>query len=385
VGKKGLVKAYRNKNKHRFFQSEELQRLKSKLSGNNNIGFKILQSERKTNFQVLELFAGAGGLALGLHNSGLKGSLFVEINKNAADTLKINMPSWHVINDDVSKICYKNIYADILAGGFPCQAFSYAGKRLGFEDIRGSLFFEYARAIEQIKPKIILAENVKGLEKHDEGRTLSTMIHVLSQLGYRIAYKVLRAQYLDVAQKRERLVIIGVRNDLSCSIIFPKEQDYTISIAEVLKDVPISDGQTYTAQKKKIMELIPEGGYWRNLPDVLQRDYMGASYHLSGGKTGMARRLSWNEPSLTLTCNHAQKQTERCHPSQTRPLTIREYARIQSFPDSWKFVGSRSSQYKQIGNAVPVNLAYHIGRCLVAMLENYFDPLSMTILPETQI
>ncbi|WP_425360903.1 DNA cytosine methyltransferase [Candidatus Tisiphia endosymbiont of Ceraclea dissimilis] len=273
----------------------------------------------------------------------------------------------------------------MLAGGFPCQAFSYAGKRLGFEDIRGSLFFEYARAIEQIKPKIILAENVKGLEKHDEGRTLSTMIHVLSQLGYRIAYKVLRAQYLDVAQKRERLVIIGVRNDLSCSIIFPKEQDYTISIAEVLKDVPISDGQTYTAQKKKIMELIPEGGYWRNLPDVLQRDYMGASYHLSGGKTGMARRLSWNEPSLTLTCNPAQKQTERCHPSQTRPLTIREYARIQSFPDSWKFVGSRSSQYKQIGNAVPVNLAYHIGRCLVAMLENYFDPLSMTILPETQI
>jgi DNA (cytosine-5)-methyltransferase 1 len=101
------------------------------------------------------------------------------------------------------------------------------------------------------------------------------------------------------------------------------------------------------------MEQVPEGGYWSALPDSVQRDYMGASYFLTGGRTGMARRLAWDEPSLTLTCNPAQKQTERCHPSETRPLTVREYARIQSFPDTWNFVGSVSSAYKQIGNAVP--------------------------------
>ena len=100
---------------------------------------------------------------------------------------------------------------------------------------------------------------------------------------------------------------------------------------------------------------------------------------MGGGKTGMARRLSWDEPSLTLTCAPAQKQTERCHPEETRPLNVREYARIQSFPDEWKFEGSTTSAYKQIGNAVPVNLAYHIGRCLIASLENKPDLETMEI------
>tara|TARA_B100001964_G_C13726705_1_gene376997 strand:- start:76 stop:438 length:363 start_codon:yes stop_codon:yes gene_type:complete len=106
---------------------------------------------------------------------------------------------------------------------------------------------------------------------------------------------------------------------------------------------------------------------------------MMRSFYLGGGKTGMARRMSWNEPSLTLTCHPAQKQTERCHPEETRPFTVREYARIQSFPDEWKFAGKITSQYKQIGNAVPVNLAYHIGRCLIAILKGKFDKSSMEI------
>lgn len=114
-------------------------------------------------------------------------------------------------------------------------------------------------------------------------------------------------------------------------------------------------------------ELVPEGGDWRDLPDDVARDYMKGSYHLGGGKTGMARRLSMDEPSLTLTCAPAQKQTERCHPWETRPLTVREYARIQTFPDNWQFAGTLSSQYRQIGNAVPVNLAWAIGRSLIRM------------------
>lgn len=367
--KKGLVKAYRNDNGHRLFSLEELQHLKDKLSGVEQGNFKILKS-KKTGYKVVELFAGAGGLALGLENAGLLTELLVELDKSAAATLRKNRPNWNVIEGDVAAVDYKKVDADVLAGGFPCQAFSYAGKKMGFEDTRGTLFFEYARAVKEMRPKIILAENVRGLEKHDNGRTLAVMLSVLSELGYRVEYRLLRAQYLDVPQKRERLVILGVRNDLGLKICFPKEKNYTVSLRQALKDVPVSAGQKYTPKKLKVMSLVPEGGYWKDLPLKLQKEYMGASYFLGGGKTGMARRLAWDEPSLTLTCNPAQKQTERCHPSETRPLNVREYARIQSFPDDWEFEGSIAAQYKQIGNAVPVNLGYYIGRCVIAMLNN---------------
>lgn len=383
--KKGLIKAHRNEFGHRLFQIDELERLKSKLNGQgNSVGYRILTANVKSDYKVVELFAGAGGLALGLHNAGLNCELLVEIDKNPVATLRKNRPLWNVIGDDIANVDFKNIKAEIVAGGFPCQAFSYAGKRLGFEDTRGTLFFEYARAIKEIQPKIILGENVRGLEKHDGGRTLKTMLQVLDDLGYDVEYKVLRAQYLDVPQKRERLVIIGIKKNIPGKIIFPKEQDYTVSLREALINTPVSEGQKYTESKKRIMDLVKEGGYWRDLPDDLQRLYMGASYFLGGGKTGMARRLSWNEPSLTLTCNPAQKQTERCHPSETRPLTIREYARIQTFPDDWEFQGSISSQYKQIGNAVPVNLGYHIGRCIIAMLDQNFQDNDMVIIHRKQ-
>lgn len=179
---------------------------------------------------------------------------------------------------------------------------------------------------------------------------------------------MLRAQYLDVPQKRERIFIIAVRKDVDCPILFPHERDYYISLRQALENCPPSVGQEYSEKKRKVLELVPPGGYWRDLPEEIAKEYMGGSYKLPGGKTGMARRLSWDEPSLTLTCSPAQKQTERCHPSQTRPLTVREYARIQTFPDSWEFAGTVASQYKQIGNAVPVNLGYHVGRAVLAML-----------------
>lgn len=370
--KKGLIKATRDETGHRYFNRKELSQLQEKTQGKGDVGYKILKRKSPTKFKVVELFAGCGGLALGMEHAGLKCELLVEIDKKAAETLKTNRPKWNVIADDIANVDFTNIKADVVAGGFPCQAFSYAGKRMGFEDTRGTLFFEFARAVKEINPKVVLGENVKGLEKHDNGRTLTTMLGVLDELGYKVAYKVLRAQYLDVPQKRERLVIIGVRKDLNFEILYPKEKNYTVSIGEALKDVPPSEGQVYTEKKRKIMKLIPQGGYWKDLPDALQREYMGASYFLGGGKTGMARRLSNDEPSLTLTCNPAQKQTERCHPIETRPLQVREYARIQSFPDSWKFSGSTASQYKQIGNAVPVNLGYHIGSAIIAMLEKDF-------------
>ena len=188
-----------------------------------------------------------------------------------------------------------------------------------------------------------------------------------------------KAIFYKVPQKRERLIIIGVRNDLADKVTFKKPSPYyrLLTVKDALQagelypnPVPDSIGQAYTKRKAKIMAYVPEGGYWRDLPIELQKEYMKGSFFFGGGKTGMARRLSWHEPSLTLTCAPAQKQTERCHPSESRPLTTREYARIQTFPDDWQFSGSATQVYKQIGNAVPVNLALAIGKAIIKLLNN---------------
>ena len=216
--------------------------------------------------------------------------------------------------------------------------------------------------------RAIMMENVRGLLTHDGGKTIRTMLAALMDEGYQVAVKVLRAQFMDVAQKRERLVILGVRGDLGLPILFPRQDGALLTVWDAIGDCPASDGASYPPRKREILALVPPGGYWRDLPEPLQREYLKGSFHLVGGKTGMARRLAWSEPSLTLTCAPAQKQTERCHPEETRPLTVREYARIQSFPDEWEFCGSQAGRYRQIGNAVPVNMAYHIGRAVLAML-----------------
>jgi DNA (cytosine-5)-methyltransferase 1 len=331
--------------------------------------FKVLRSDM-TDKTALELFAGAGGTALGMSNAGFRHVMLNEFDHNACETLRHNRPEWDVVEGDVHGLSFTRYRGliTLLQGGVPCQAFSYAGKSMGFGDTRGTLFFEFARAISECSPEVIMMENVRGLLTHDGGKTIATMLLRLIDFGYRVAVKVLRAQFLDVAQKRERLVILGVRGDLDYPLLFPKQDRPLLTLRDAIGDVPKSDGASYPRRKREIIELVPPGGYWKDLPNDLQREYLGGSYHLSGGKTGMARRLSWNEPSLTLTCAPAQKQTERCHPDETRPLTIREYARIQSFPDDWVFSGSMASQYKQIGNAVPVNMAYHVGKAILAMV-----------------
>jgi len=384
--KKGLIKGSRSSLNYRLFNIDELKRLHKKINGKSaKSNYKILVSDKKTKYTSIELFAGCGGTALGLENAGFEHVLLNEFDKNAVATLKKNRPNWNIIEGDVRKLDFDGLEADVVQGGFPCQAFSYAGKKMGFEDARGTLFFEFARCIKAVKPKIAVAENVRGLLTHEDGRTLASMVEILEELGYKVSYKILKAQYFDVPQKRERLIILAVRNDLDMPFIFPQEKDYTVSLKEALKDCPPSIGQKYPEKKHEILKLIPPGGYWRDLPEKLQREYMGASYFQGGGKTGMARRLSWDEPSLTLTCSPAQKQTERCHPEETRPLNVNEYARIQTFPDNWEFVGSTASQYKQIGNAVPVNLAYHIGKCLIEMLDGEFLGKNLVKNPRSRI
>ncbi len=368
--KKGLIKSHRDQSNHRQFTFSEVERLYRKLNGDEVENRFAIPVVKQSGLKAIDLFAGAGGTALGLENAGFEHVAVNELDKHAANTLRLNRPNWNVIEADVHDISLRE-YAgavDLVEGGFPCQAFSYAGNKKGFADTRGTLFHEFARIVDEVRPKVAMGENVRGLVNHDGGRTLATMVARLQEIGYRVAYRVLRAQYLDVPQKRERLILLAVREDLDYPLLFPRERDYTISLREAIGDVPAGEGQVYKDWKYQIMEKVPPGGYWRDLPDEDQRSYMKASYFHGGGKTGMARRLSWDEPSLTLTCNPAQKQTERCHPEHTRPLNVREYARIQTFPDSWEFSGGTSQKYKQIGNAVPVNLGFHMGRAITAMI-----------------
>lgn len=318
---------------------------------------------------ILELFAGAGGLALGLEQAGFNTVGLVEIDKTACATLIKNRPNWNVINGDIQDFVskgliddLKKVNIDVISGGFPCQSFSYAGKRLGLEDTRGTLFYHYADVIKTLKPKMFIAENVRGLTSHDKGNTLKTIIDVFEDLGYILSWKLLNAWEYGVAQKRERIFIIGVRKDFYYKEFeFPEKHTYKPVLRDILMDVPDSPGSIYPEKKYKVLDLVPPGGCWRDLPDDIAREYMKGSYYLTGGRTGIARRISWDEPSLTLTCSPAQGQTERCHPEETRPFTTREYARIQSFPDDWVFEGSTTNIYKQIGNAVPVNLAKEVG------------------------
>jgi DNA (cytosine-5)-methyltransferase 1 len=334
-------------------------------------------------YSVLELFAGAGGLAIGLEKAGLKCIALNEIDKFACQTLRKNRPHWNVLEGDIKNfnfLTYKN-KVDVVTGGFPCQAFSYAGKKLGLADARGTLFYEFARAVKEINPPICIGENVRGLLNHDSGKTLKGMISILDEIGYNVMpVQVLKAINYKVPQKRERLILVGIRKDITINYDYPLPYKKIYTLKDALKKgelfdttVPKSTGVKYPKSKIEVLDLVPPKGYWRDLPVDIQKKFMGGSFYLGGGKTGIARRIGWDEPCLTLTCSPAQKQTERCHPDETRPFTVREYARIQTFPDDWHFEGSLAQQYKQIGNAVPVNLGREIGYSIVSFLNRYYS------------
>ena len=377
--KQGKLKAERHPiNKYRVYRKTNIEKI-SLIPREFIKEDEFTHIEPKNNPTCIELFAGAGGLALGFDKAGIHSVLLNEINKHACETLRLNRPDWNVIEGDVAKIDFTPYrdQIDIVSGGFPCQTFSYAGKKMGLEDARGTLFYEFARCVKETKPKIAVGENVRGLLNHDDGKTLLLMKEILNNLGYRVIEpKVLKAINFRVPQKRERLFIVAIRKDLDLDFKFPKPFDTLYTIKDTLKsgplfdtDVPNSLGQKYPKRKAEILAMVPQGGYWRDLPEDIQKEYMLKSYYLGGGKTGMARRMSWDEPSLTLTCAPAQKQTERCHPEETRPFQVREYARIQTFPDHWQFSGGTSQQYKQIGNAVPVNLGYYMGQAIIKALK----------------
>lgn len=333
-------------------------------------------------FKSIELFAGAGGLALGLEQAGFEHIGLVEFDRSAANTLIFNRPQWKVLCEDIAITTQKDLEKefniqkgelDLLSGGAPCQSFSYAGKRLGLQDVRGTMFYHYATFLEKLQPKMFLFENVRGLLTHDKGKTYQTILGIFEEQGYKTMHAVLNAWDYGVPQKRERLITVGIRNDLvnKCSFIFPKKHNYRPIMRDVKLDVnPSKDEcERYSEYKEKIFALVPPGGYWRDIDPEIAKEYMKTCWYMGGGRTGILRRIGLDEPSLTVLTSPGMKQTDRCHPIEVRPFSYRENARIQTFPDTWGFWGKLSEKYKQVGNAVPVNLAKEIGIAIKNTLE----------------
>lgn len=321
----------------------------------------------------IEVCAGAGGLSSGLMKEGFVPLLLNDNNKDCCATLVKNHPGVQVVcgsMDDLDLSEFRS-QVDLLTGGVPCQSFSQAGKRKGLEDPRGKLMMRFAQLIKDVNPKMFMVENVKGLVNHNKGKTLQDVIAMLNPDAlYDVQYKILNAMHYSVAQKRERVIIIGTLKSANLSFAFPEQHSTIKVLKDVLVNVPVSRGAKYSQIKMDLYKHIPQGGCWVNLPVALQKEYMGKSFESGGGKRGILHRLSMDRPSLTILCSPSQKQTERCHPLEDRPLTVRETARIQSFDDTYEFVGSMASEYKQIGNAVPVELARSIGVSIKQALQN---------------
>jgi DNA (cytosine-5)-methyltransferase 1 len=368
------IKGYSTKNKeelikilteHNKYKSEPIKEVKRK---------KPKVADSTTNPTFIEVCAGCGGLSTGFMKAGFKPLLLNEIDKTFCETLKNNHVGVNVQKDSMTNLdltSYKG-KVDILQGGVPCQAFSQSGERKGLEDPRGQLIVHFNKLINDCEPKMFLVENVKGLTTHNGGKTLKDLLEMFKNNGkYKVYHKVLNAKDYEVPQKRERIIIVGVKSTIDREFTYPEKSDKVVLLRDVLQNVPESIGAKYPKNKEDVMKLVPEGGCWVDLPEDIQKEYMGEkSLAAGGGKRGMARRLAMNEPSLTLTTSPCQKQTERCHPIETRPLNVREYARIQTFPDSYTFSGSMNNQYKQIGNAVPVNLAFAMAKQIREFLEN---------------
>lgn len=332
----------------------------------------------------IEVCAGCGGMSTGFVQAGFKPLLLNEINKVYCKTLVHNHPDIKMSQEDINKLDlteYKD-NVNVLVGGVPCQSFSHAGKRKGFDDDRGCLILRFGELVKQCKPDVFVIENVKGLltHKNKEGeKTIDIVVRRLLELNpeYTIAYKLLNAYEHGVPQKRERLFIIGTKrnaNAFNVDYRFPVENTVDrVVLSDVilpLEEFSDSPGFTYSEDKKRVMDLVPQGGCWINLPKDIQIEYMGKILEASGGKRGYAKRLSMDHPSTTLTTSPHQKQTEKCHPLVTRPLNIKEYAAIQTFPKDYMFYGSIAQQYAQIGNAVPVKLANTVANSVRSYLSN---------------
>lgn len=354
------------------------------------------------NRDVISLFSGAMGLDIGLAKAGLNVVIGQDFDTSCVKTMRAN--GHKVLEGDIREIEPQQFLSltglhigepFLICGGPPCQPFSTAGKRLGINDPRGSLFMDFIRMIDYIRPRFFVMENVKGImsaplkhvplaerDEKDPEQRLGTVLDVIlsefNKLGYKTVYGVLDAVNYGVPQFRERFVLIGSRDNEDIFLPIPthfqmhQNQEYRWkSVRSVIEDLEFDSGEcaTLSDERLKFLKMVPEGGNWRDLPEDIIPIAMGGAYTSGGGKVGFYRRLSYDQPSPTVVTSPVQKATMMCHPTQNRPLSVKEYARIQQFPDNWIFTGTTAAKYRQIGNAVPVGLAEAIGKAVIAVAD----------------
>ena len=354
------------------------------------------------NRDVISLFSGAMGLDIGLAKAGLNVVIGQDFDASCVKTMRAN--GHNVLEGDIREIEPQQLLSltglhigepFLICGGPPCQPFSTAGKRLGINDPRGSLFMDFIRMIDYIRPRFFVMENVKGImsaplkhvplaerDEKDPEQRLGTVLDVIlsefNKLGYKTVYGVLDAVNYGVPQFRERFVLIGSRDNEDIFLPIPthfqmhQNQEYQWqSVRSVIEDLEFDSDEcaTLSDERLKFLKMVPQGGNWRDLPEDIIPIAMGGAYTSGGGKVGFYRRLSYDQPSPTVVTSPVQKATMVCHPTQNRPLSVKEYARIQQFPDNWIFTGTTAAKYRQIGNAVPVGLAEAIGKAVIAVAD----------------
>lgn len=338
--------------------------------------------------KLISLFSGCGGMDLGFEKAGFNIVWANDFDSDAQAVYSLNIGE--IDRRDILTVDENEIPSgDILTAGFPCQPFSNAGNRKGVHDSRGMLYKECLRIIESKMPKVIVFENVKGLlsTKYIDGRNLAEVIvedlSKMNNIGYNVVYQLVNASDYGVPQNRQRVLFVGVRKDLGITFSFPQKQSKNgLSLRHIL-DVPEDVGNNvdwaFSPQALDMIDHIPEGGSWKDVPyEHLAprfkkiRDDM-KKYH----SPNFYRRFSRDEICGTIT---ASAQPENCgiiHPTENRRYTVREVARIQTFPDDFKFITDTprniTAMYKVIGNAVPVTLAYNIAK---AIMEQVFSEQS---------
>lgn len=326
-------------------------------------------------YTYMDLFAGAGGMSLGFDNAGFKNLLAVEFNKDFAETYKKNFPRHNLIVDDIKNVTEQQIYdiiknerVDVIIGGPPCQGFSIAGNigRNFIDDDRNRLFKEFVRFVKIIKPRVFVLENVAAMERHDKGKTIKEIVSSFKEIGYDIKYKVLNAVNFGVPQERRRIFIVGTLGENNFE--YPQEINKIVTVKDAIDDLPkLENGETseipnhtamkHSAQMLEKMSYVSDGGNRNDIPENLRP------------KSGDSRkyiRYDSKKPSFCVTGD----MRKIFHYSQNRALTCRELARLQTFPDSFVFLGNTGKVQQQIGNAVPVLLASKIALQVKEVLDN---------------
>jgi DNA (cytosine-5)-methyltransferase 1 len=360
---------------------------------------------------ALSFFSGAMGLDLGIEKAGFDIRLACEVDKYCRQTIALNKPQMALIGDITSYsseaiLQYAGLSrsddVDLIVGGPPCQAFSTAGRRNGFNDDRGNVFLTYLDIVLNIRPKYFVIENVRGLlscpmthRPHkfrgadypdlscDEmpGGALYFVLDVIQQAGYTYSFNLYNAANFGSPQIRERVVIICSRDGKRPPFLPPTHSEdgkdglsKWKTFREVTKDIVHHHHINFPEKRLVYYRMLKEGQNWRSLPEDLQKEALGQSYFAGGGKTGFLRRLFWDKPAPTLVTHPAMPATDLAHPEEDRPLSIEEYKRLQEFPDDWIVAGPLIEQYRQVGNAVPISLGMAIGKMIYDLIRNESIP-----------